>query len=129
MLLFSLFKQKTAYEMRISDLSSDVCSSDLPRFNVRIDDRTELIFKAPQFIAADQNDDVAPIAISQAHVADDLEQIIERRFVAPTLGNEPVSRLYLKDAAPAPRAFDDSVGMTRSEEGRVGKGWVRTRKS
>src|SRR3546814_15562506 len=25
-----LFKQKTAYEMRISDWSSDVCSSDLP---------------------------------------------------------------------------------------------------
>src|SRR3546814_4765497 len=24
------FKQKTAYEMRISDWSSDVCSSDLP---------------------------------------------------------------------------------------------------
>src|SRR3546814_5600065 len=27
--LFFLFKQKTAYEMRISDWSSDVCSSDL----------------------------------------------------------------------------------------------------
>src|SRR3546814_6153448 len=27
------FKQKTAYEMRISDWSSDVCSSDLPPFN------------------------------------------------------------------------------------------------
>src|SRR3546814_4740282 len=26
------FKQKTAYEMRISDWSSDVCSSDLPAF-------------------------------------------------------------------------------------------------
>src|SRR3546814_6445595 len=26
-----LFKQKTAYEMRISDWSSDVCSSDLQR--------------------------------------------------------------------------------------------------
>src|SRR3546814_3093196 len=26
---FSFFKQKTAYEVRISDLSSDVCSSDL----------------------------------------------------------------------------------------------------
>src|SRR3546814_17604490 len=26
---FFFFKQKTAYEMRISDLSSDVCSSDL----------------------------------------------------------------------------------------------------
>src|SRR3546814_4710926 len=29
MFLFFFFKQKTAYEMRISDLSSDVCSSDL----------------------------------------------------------------------------------------------------
>src|SRR3546814_696602 len=29
--LFFLFKQKTAYEMRISDWSSDVCSSDLAR--------------------------------------------------------------------------------------------------
>src|SRR3546814_10090945 len=28
-LFFFLFKQKTAYEMRISDWSSDVCSSDL----------------------------------------------------------------------------------------------------
>src|SRR3546814_2261283 len=30
--LFFLFKQKTAYEMRISDWSSDVCSSDLRPF-------------------------------------------------------------------------------------------------
>src|SRR3546814_9801588 len=29
--LFFFFKQKTAYEMRISDWSSDVCSSDLPK--------------------------------------------------------------------------------------------------
>src|SRR3546814_5842625 len=28
--MFVFFKQKTAYEMRISDWSSDVCSSDLP---------------------------------------------------------------------------------------------------
>src|SRR3546814_7807723 len=34
MLLF--FKQKTAYEMRISDWSSDVCSSDLPLRGARI---------------------------------------------------------------------------------------------
>src|SRR3546814_9110927 len=31
--VFFFFKQKTAYEMRISDWSSDVCSSDLPRHN------------------------------------------------------------------------------------------------
>src|SRR3546814_3456256 len=35
---FFFFKQKTAYEMRISDWSSDVCSSDLPR---RYIDRTK----------------------------------------------------------------------------------------
>src|SRR3546814_9219583 len=29
--MFCFFKQKTAYELRISDWSSDVCSSDLPR--------------------------------------------------------------------------------------------------
>src|SRR3546814_9130512 len=38
---FFFFKQKTAYEMRISDWSSDVCSSDLlivvPRRTVGID--------------------------------------------------------------------------------------------
>src|SRR3546814_7330134 len=30
------FKQKTAYEMRISDWSSDVCSSDLPDRGERV---------------------------------------------------------------------------------------------
>src|SRR3546814_17818017 len=30
-LIFFFFKQKTAYELRISDWSSDVCSSDLRR--------------------------------------------------------------------------------------------------
>src|SRR3546814_1865228 len=31
--LFFFFKQKTAYEMRISDWSSDVCSSDLTQMH------------------------------------------------------------------------------------------------
>src|SRR3546814_8605702 len=33
-LFFCFFKQKTAYEMRISDWSSDVCSSDLGTTNI-----------------------------------------------------------------------------------------------
>src|SRR3546814_11416997 len=35
---FFVFKQKTAYEMRISDWSSDVCSSDLDRLLQRFED-------------------------------------------------------------------------------------------
>src|SRR3546814_12425039 len=37
-IFFFFFKQKTAYEMRISDWSSDVCSSDLK------DDRNRAVF-------------------------------------------------------------------------------------
>src|SRR3546814_1863094 len=35
-IVFLFFKQKTAYEMRISDWSSDVCSSDLPLLSGRL---------------------------------------------------------------------------------------------
>src|SRR3546814_6181828 len=34
--LFFFFNQKTAYELRISDWSSDVCSSDLDEFDMTI---------------------------------------------------------------------------------------------
>src|SRR3546814_8024803 len=48
--LFFFFKQKTAYEVRISDWSSDVCSSDLADAacaldaagHNRLDDRTHI---------------------------------------------------------------------------------------
>src|SRR3546814_2907147 len=39
-LFFFFFKQKTAYEMRISDWSSDVCSSDLCRIELSQTDGT-----------------------------------------------------------------------------------------
>src|SRR3546814_1627812 len=37
-IVFFFFKQKTAYEMRISDWSSDVCSSDLIKLMLPQDD-------------------------------------------------------------------------------------------
>src|SRR3546814_4754329 len=40
-----LFKQKTAYEMRISDWSSDVCSSDLQEVQAAINAATSLLPK------------------------------------------------------------------------------------
>src|SRR3546814_3270598 len=51
---FFFFKQKTAYEMRISDWSSDVCSSDLlggrghRRIDVVVDQRKESLRQASQ---------------------------------------------------------------------------------
>src|SRR3546814_8086580 len=41
MSVFFFFKQKTAYEMRISDWSSDVCSSDLDGFAFLLGNRDE----------------------------------------------------------------------------------------
>src|SRR3546814_7067140 len=41
LVLFFFFKQKTAYEMRISDWSSDVCSSDLQRMHAVARHRAE----------------------------------------------------------------------------------------
>src|SRR3546814_12561130 len=38
MLLIFFFKQKSAYEMRISDWSSDVCSSDLTKVSEHVED-------------------------------------------------------------------------------------------
>src|SRR3546814_3366696 len=57
--LFFFFKQKTAYEMRISDWSSDVCSSDL-RFGGE--------FKDYSSIDAAPEEKARGITISTAHV-------------------------------------------------------------
>src|SRR3546814_7088287 len=54
MCVFFLFKQKTAYEMRISDWSSDVCSSDL----------------APVVVQSMTNTDTADVASTVKQVAD-----------------------------------------------------------
>src|SRR3546814_5596170 len=53
-LCFFFFKQKTAYEMRISDWSSDVCSSDL-RHPARIHrDNLAVEVREPALIPRDQ---------------------------------------------------------------------------
>src|SRR3546814_19387653 len=49
---FFFFKQKTAYEMRISDWSSDVCSSDLTPLQGKFAD---MPWRKPRDYAADLN--------------------------------------------------------------------------
>src|SRR3546814_1370220 len=50
---FVFFKQKTAYEMRISDWSSDVCSSDLLQRLVLLQDRLDRAGGFIMFLADD----------------------------------------------------------------------------
>src|SRR3546814_2828087 len=58
---FFLFKQKTAYEMRISDWSSDVCSSDLRRSPVSVSESRRDV----------RWNNVAPMLLSRRDIAFD----------------------------------------------------------
>src|SRR3546814_1504361 len=104
MFLCFFFKQKTAYEMRISDWSSDVCSSDLladVRFSLMLDqDGPDL-----------QNWDQDETAITDRYSEQDPHQVAADTAAA---------------AAVAAGRID---GLSRSEERRVGKACVRTCRS
>src|SRR3546814_10799761 len=64
--LFFFFKQKTAYEMRISDWSSDVCSSDLIfhlTFTMRADNQMwRLMFSRDAIFAGIGRESLRPVA-------------------------------------------------------------------
>src|SRR3546814_3144651 len=100
--VFFFFKQKTAYEMRISDWSSDVCSSDLinrkdlttvraGRFLNRAVDRLERNVRLPfmerlvEYTITDSPDIDLPtdfIELANLFVDDvELEQVDMRRFL------------------------------------------------
>src|SRR3546814_19105710 len=68
---FVFFKQSTAYEMRISDWSSDVCSSDL------LDHRIEMAMTVAGLAATAPItiDDIAPVATSYPAFFDTLDQL------------------------------------------------------
>src|SRR3546814_13817749 len=77
MLFFFFFKQKTAYEMRISDWSSDVCSSDLPKaiviteLNVQIKRRADatVIWEGRAITEAKENAPAAQPGMAAAKLA------------------------------------------------------------
>src|SRR3546814_18813338 len=60
---FFFFKQKTAYEMRISDWSSDVCSSDLKGENMLTERRNAANEVAAKLFEAEAAIDHAIVAI------------------------------------------------------------------
>src|SRR3546814_7768014 len=99
---FFFFKQKTAYEMRISDWSSDVCSSDLD-----YDTSDRLYFEPLTF--------------------EDVMEIIElekpKGVILQFGGQTPLKLARALEAAGAP------IIGTRSDERRVGKECVSTCRS
>src|SRR3546814_16414042 len=118
MLYFFFFKQKTAYEMRISDWSSDVCSSDL-----RGAQRVEVGCAAVQQDVRLASHDAGGRArdVEQHHV-----EAVAGRFVPPRIGVGGVGRAQVRVGADAqPR---EGVAP-RSEERRVGKECVSTCRS
>src|SRR3546814_5737088 len=64
---FCFFKRHTAYEMRVRDWSSDVCSSDLRMFRARLlGSRGAMLIRLDRY--ADAGDDYdAPIALLERH--------------------------------------------------------------
>src|SRR3546814_1486337 len=88
-ILVFFFKQKTAYEMRISDWSSDVCSSDLTRLAAATaGDDYQLLFTADpgaandiRAIAAALN--VAATPIGHAGVGDGITLTHRAQRIAP----------------------------------------------
>src|SRR3546814_5861512 len=100
--VFFLFMQKTAYEMRISDWSSDVCSSDL----------LYVVYQASDQVieAAGEGRDRIRTAASNYTLGANVEELVYTGTIGATMtGN----------------ALDNFV-VGRSEERRVGQECVST---
>src|SRR3546814_2046452 len=106
-LVFFFFKQKTAYEMRISDWSSDVCSSDLSE---KV--RRRLLESLQAGLRAAPAADLAWIALRR--MLDAVSQVVpQRRAAVAVFGYQGGDHLIVE----------------RSEERRVGKECVSTCRS
>src|SRR3546814_18926101 len=125
-LVFFFFKQKTAYEMRISDWSSDVCSSDLRRHD-------DVDAAAVGQAGVGQRRRLVDAAADLVHDAlGDLEQML----LVAELDRRDLELALFFDIGLF-RAVDHVVAafgigqplLQRSEAGRVGKGCLSTGRS
>src|SRR3546814_7264026 len=102
--LFFFFKQKTAYEMRISDWSSDVCSSDLSALSTSASGQGSPYFSSKSFSRLPA---LTPMRIEHPFA-------FAARTTSPTRSDDPIlPGLMRRHAAPASAA---SRARLRSEE-------------
>src|SRR3546814_17544244 len=119
---FFFFKQKTAYEMRIIDWSSDVCSSDLPaEINRRI-----ILASRPGGAPAAENFRVEEAVIPEPSEGEVLLKILYLSLDPYMRGRMSAAKSY---AAPVELGAVMEGGTVRSEERRVGQACVRTCRS
>src|SRR3546814_14512442 len=146
MLFFFFFKQKTAYEMRISDWSSDVCSSDLLEERHYLEDPIHAACaRTPSGLAWDRVGDVLELTPRQRGILDrardhDLASGYslpirtpgepEAIFTAARSRDEPLSAEEVLTARLLGSvAYDRARELPGARDGgpaerRVGKGWV-----
>src|SRR3546814_16536523 len=142
---FFFFKQKTAYDMRISDWSSDVCSSDLVAQKL-MGERVAIVGLGGT--GAYVLDQVAKTAVARIDLFDDDYYLQHNAFRAPgaasleDLRERPTkvhhfARVYSRlQRHIVPHAvwlgpdtlqlLGEATFVLRSDERRVGKGWIRT---
>src|SRR3546814_10667376 len=111
-LIFFVFKQKTAYDLRISDWSSDVCSSDLLDAAIGEQD-------------IDQHT-VVVLGIPDAQRREYLYRTFARGHSAPELVQRQCAFDREADLARMLRFAGTHRSLDRSEERRVGKECVST---
>src|SRR3546814_11525653 len=136
--IFFFFKQKTAYEMRISDWSSDVCSSDLTSSAelhgraVGDDEEQCLLVAADDLIVEIDPDDGVGAQVRGA-----LAQVGDGLVLRPVQQLLVGAAAAAEDVADAGEPVRHTVGAhhglagddARSEERRVGKECVSTGRS
>src|SRR3546814_17899062 len=137
---FFFFKQKTAYEMRISDWSSDVCSSDLwqsavaehPFLAGLTSEEDEALRRRAAWVLASKTFSGA----QGLEVTDRIMLSIAIQAALPILNLDPVLYEGWTEIIVYPGGFliprndvDESGVVHRSEERRVGKECVSTCRS
>src|SRR3546814_6652980 len=80
---FFFFKQKTAYEMRISDWSSDVCSSDLRPGLVADRRQAEAGRRHQAFLRGRYHDVDAPLVLAHLRPTRSEERRVGKECVSP----------------------------------------------
>src|SRR3546814_19308224 len=111
------FKQKTAYEMRISDWSSDVCSSDLTDAVGNVEEVTSV----RGALKCERTVGLSPVA-SGSYARSRNEQASRQRSDVDTV----TASAGIAYAQPSLGTLSLFATLTRSEERRVGKECVST---